>query len=107
MIGDATSTGPILMGFSAFMSSPQIMEKPLADKAREPRRPPAMTVTALIVAAGKGERAGGGVPKQFRLIGGKPILRWAVEALIQHPAVQSTRVVIGEGQEQQAATALN
>ena len=41
-----------------------------------------MTVTALIVAAGKGERAGGGVPKQYRLLGGKPVLRWAVEALI-------------------------
>ena len=66
-----------------------------------------MTVTALIVAAGKGERAGGGVPKQFRAIGGKPVLRWAVEALIGHPAVQSTRVVIGEGQQEQAAAALD
>ena len=27
---------------------------------------------ALIVAAGRGERAGGGVPKQFRLLAGKP-----------------------------------
>ena len=39
-----------------------------------------MTVTALIVAAGKGERLGGDVPKQYRPIGGKPVLRWAVEA---------------------------
>ena len=59
-----------------------------------------MTLTALIVAAGKGERAGGGVPKQFRAIGGKPVLRWAVESLIRHPAVQSTRVVIGENQQE-------
>ncbi|HEX3677027.1 MAG TPA: bifunctional 2-C-methyl-D-erythritol 4-phosphate cytidylyltransferase/2-C-methyl-D-erythritol 2,4-cyclodiphosphate synthase [Sphingomicrobium sp.] len=65
-----------------------------------------MTVTALIVAAGKGERAGGGVPKQFRLLGGKPVLRWAVESLIRHPAVQSTRVVIGQGQQEQANAAL-
>jgi 2-C-methyl-D-erythritol 4-phosphate cytidylyltransferase / 2-C-methyl-D-erythritol 2,4-cyclodiphosphate synthase len=65
-----------------------------------------MTVTALIVAAGKGERAGGGVPKQFRLLGGKPMLRWAVEALIRHPAVQETRVVIGKGQQESATTAL-
>jgi len=65
-----------------------------------------MTVTALIVAAGKGERAGGGVPKQYRLLGGKPVLRWAVESLIRHPAVQSTRVVIGHGQEKLAAEAL-
>jgi 2-C-methyl-D-erythritol 4-phosphate cytidylyltransferase/2-C-methyl-D-erythritol 2,4-cyclodiphosphate synthase len=65
-----------------------------------------MTVTAIIVAAGKGERAGGGVPKQFRVVGGKPVLRWAAEALIRHPAVQSVRVVIGKGQEEQAAAAL-
>ena len=47
-----------------------------------------MTVTALIVAAGKGERLGGDVPKQYRLLGGKPVLRWAVEALVGHPAIE-------------------
>jgi 2-C-methyl-D-erythritol 4-phosphate cytidylyltransferase/2-C-methyl-D-erythritol 2,4-cyclodiphosphate synthase len=66
-----------------------------------------MTTTALIVAAGKGERAGGRVPKQFRLLGGRPVLRWAVESLIRHPAVQSTRVVIAEGQQASAAEALD
>ncbi len=44
-----------------------------------------MTVTALIVAAGKGERLGGDVPKQYRTIGGKPVLRWAAEAMARHP----------------------
>jgi 2-C-methyl-D-erythritol 4-phosphate cytidylyltransferase/2-C-methyl-D-erythritol 2,4-cyclodiphosphate synthase len=65
-----------------------------------------MTVTALIVAAGKGERLGGGVPKQFRMLGGKPVLRWAVECLIRHPAVRSIRVVIGKGQQELAKAAL-
>jgi 2-C-methyl-D-erythritol 4-phosphate cytidylyltransferase/2-C-methyl-D-erythritol 2,4-cyclodiphosphate synthase len=65
-----------------------------------------MSVTTLIVAAGKGERAGGGVPKQYRMIGGKPMLRWAAESLIGHPAVQSTRVVIGQDQEREATAAL-
>jgi 2-C-methyl-D-erythritol 4-phosphate cytidylyltransferase/2-C-methyl-D-erythritol 2,4-cyclodiphosphate synthase len=65
-----------------------------------------MTTTALIVAAGKGERLGGGIPKQYRPLGGKAVLRWAVESLIRHPAVQSTRVVIGRGQQDQAAVAL-
>src|SRR5690348_10839572 len=65
-----------------------------------------MSVTALIVAAGKGERLGGGVPKQYRMLGGKPVLRWAVEWLISHPAVRSTRVVIGSGQQELAAAAL-
>src|SRR3954453_7954916 len=65
-----------------------------------------MTVTALIVAAGKGERLGGGVPKQYRMLGGKPVLRWAVEALVRHPAITATRVVIGPGQQEHAQRAL-
>ena len=65
-----------------------------------------MATTALIVAAGKGERVGGGMPKQFRLLGGKSVLRWAVESLVGHPAVQSTRIVIAEGQQANAAVAL-
>ena len=66
-----------------------------------------MTVTALIVAAGKGERLGGAVPKQYRLLGGKPVLRWAVESLISHPAVRAARVVIGDGQEALAKASLD
>jgi 2-C-methyl-D-erythritol 4-phosphate cytidylyltransferase/2-C-methyl-D-erythritol 2,4-cyclodiphosphate synthase len=65
-----------------------------------------LTTTALIVAAGKGERLGGGLPKQYRLLGGKPVLRWAVESLIRHPAVQRARVVIGKGHQELAAAAL-
>ena len=66
-----------------------------------------MTVTALIVAAGKGERLGGDIPKQFRPIGGKPVLRWAVEALIQHPRVDAVRVVVGAGQQELASESLH
>ena len=66
-----------------------------------------MTTTALIVAAGSGSRMGGLVPKQFRLLGGKPVLRWAVDALSRHPAIRSTRVVVGKGQEESAAAALD
>jgi 2-C-methyl-D-erythritol 4-phosphate cytidylyltransferase/2-C-methyl-D-erythritol 2,4-cyclodiphosphate synthase len=66
-----------------------------------------MTVTALIVAAGRGSRIGGGVPKQFLPIAGKPVLRWAVEALRDHPAIAATRVVVGMGQEAQAEAALS
>jgi len=65
-----------------------------------------MSVTALIVAAGKGERLGGDVPKQFRMLAGKPVLRWAVEPFMRHPAVREVRVVVGGGQEQPASEAL-
>ncbi|CAA9490030.1 MAG: 2-C-methyl-D-erythritol 2,4-cyclodiphosphate synthase [uncultured Sphingomonas sp.] len=66
-----------------------------------------MPVTALIVAAGKGERLGGDVPKQYRPLGGKSVLRRSVEALIGHPRVDAVRVVIGAGQEQLAGAALD
>ena len=40
-----------------------------------------MTPAAVIVAAGSGDRAGGDIPKQYRRLLGKPVLRWSVEAL--------------------------
>lgn len=49
---------------------------------------------------------GGGVPKQYRLLAGKPVLRRAVEALARHPAVNVVRVVVGEGQLELASAAL-
>ena len=73
----------------------------MAGKARA-----VMTISAIIVAAGSGQRLGG-TPKQFRLLGGKPVLRWSVEALARHPAVRRTRVVIGKGQQELAAAALD
>ena len=65
-----------------------------------------MTTTALIVAAGKGERVGG-LPKQYRLLFGKPVLRRAVEALACHPTIAKVRVVVGAGQHDLAKEALS
>lgn len=42
-----------------------------------------MSVAALIVAAGRGERAGGEIPKQYMSLLGRPVLRWSVEAMAQ------------------------
>jgi 2-C-methyl-D-erythritol 4-phosphate cytidylyltransferase/2-C-methyl-D-erythritol 2,4-cyclodiphosphate synthase len=41
-----------------------------------------MTRAAVIVAAGRGVRAGGSLPKQYRLLAAKPVLRWSVEAML-------------------------
>src|SRR6476659_738773 len=49
---------------------------------------------------------GGEIPKQFRMLGGKPVLRWAVEALARHPAIRSIRVVIDTGHQERAVAAL-
>lgn len=65
-----------------------------------------MSVTAIIVAAGSSERLGGGLPKQFRLLGGKSVLAHAVDALANHPAIAAVRVVIAAGQEEDAREAL-
>ncbi|MEA3034475.1 MAG: 2-C-methyl-D-erythritol 4-phosphate cytidylyltransferase, partial [Sphingomonadales bacterium] len=53
---------------------------------------------ALIVAAGSGTRAGGGVPKQYRRLGGKTVLAHAVDHL-RRVGADDIRVVIGPGQE--------
>ena len=49
---------------------------------------------ALIVAAGRGERFGGGGPKQYALLAGRPLLRWSVEGLLAHPAIAVAMCVI-------------
>ena len=65
-----------------------------------------MSVMAVIVAGGSGLRAGGGLPKQYQLVGGKPVIRWTLEAFLTHPLVGRVQTVIGQGHEAlfQAAT---
>lgn len=53
-----------------------------------------MTTAALIVAAGRGSRAGGEKPKQYQMLGGKPLLRYSLETLLGHAAVARVAVVI-------------
>src|SRR5271169_636497 len=64
-------------------------------------------VAAVIVAAGRGERAGGGIPKQYRDIAGEPMIRPTLRALLNHPSVGVVQPVIGGGDEEafRAATA--
>ena len=50
---------------------------------------------ALIVAGGRGVRAGGDVPKQYQKLNGKSVLRRTVEAFLQHEHIHHLRVVIG------------
>jgi 2-C-methyl-D-erythritol 4-phosphate cytidylyltransferase/2-C-methyl-D-erythritol 2,4-cyclodiphosphate synthase len=61
-----------------------------------------MTFVAIVVAAGTGSRAGGN--KQWRLLGGKPVLRWSVEAFLAAGA--EVVVVTAPGAQDQAAEAL-
>lgn len=56
--------------------------------------PPAPHCVALIVAAGHGTRAGEGLPKQYRSMGGKPVLRRTIEAFLGLADVDFVQVVI-------------
>jgi len=65
-----------------------------------------LPTAAIIVAAGTGSRSGGDIPKQYRSVAGKPMLRHSVEAFASHNAVTTIIVVIGKGQQQQAEAAI-
>jgi len=49
---------------------------------------------ALIVAAGRGHRFGGPMPKQYRTLGGRPLLRYCLAAFARHPDIAAVRAVI-------------
>ena len=49
---------------------------------------------AIIVGAGRGHRFGGDIPKQYRLLGGVPVLRRTVSAFLSHPDIDAVRPVI-------------
>jgi len=60
---------------------------------------PSQQTHALIVAAGVGTRSGLDLPKQFELIGGKPMVLHSVERLSSHPDIDQVWVVVAAGQE--------
>lgn len=61
-----------------------------------PSSHPSPSATAVvIVAAGRGERAGqADGPKQYRPVGGQPVIRRTVEAFLAHPAIGAIAVAI-------------
>ncbi len=83
-----------------------------------------MTTAAIIVAAGRGTRAGGGVPKQWRPLNGRRVLDWTLAAfqsasidhlvLVLHPEdheawneFAAKPVILAEGGAERAASVLN
>ena len=66
---------------------------------------PLPSFAAIVVAAGKGLRAGQPVPKQFALWRGKPVVRYSVESLLEAGA-SPVVVMIPEGGEQLLSNAL-
>ncbi|MEM6888876.1 MAG: 2-C-methyl-D-erythritol 4-phosphate cytidylyltransferase [Pseudomonadota bacterium] len=52
-----------------------------------------MKIAAVIVAAGRGTRAGGGLPKQWRSLAGQTSVAFAVSAFEKHPDVSQVVLV--------------
>jgi 2-C-methyl-D-erythritol 4-phosphate cytidylyltransferase/2-C-methyl-D-erythritol 2,4-cyclodiphosphate synthase len=55
-----------------------------------------MVTAALIVAAGRGTRAAGQVPKQYAPLAAEPVLAHTLRAFLDHPAVTLALVAIAE-----------
>lgn len=62
---------------------------------------------ALIVAAGRGHRVGGPLPKQYRELAGHPVLFHTVQAFASHPAIDAIRAVIHPDDDPLYRTALS
>jgi 2-C-methyl-D-erythritol 4-phosphate cytidylyltransferase/2-C-methyl-D-erythritol 2,4-cyclodiphosphate synthase len=51
-------------------------------------------IAAVVVAGGRGERAGGDLPKQYRPLLGEPVIRRTLRVFLEHPAIGMVQPVI-------------
>ncbi|HTT93940.1 MAG TPA: 2-C-methyl-D-erythritol 4-phosphate cytidylyltransferase [Solirubrobacterales bacterium] len=56
-------------------------------------------MTAVIAAAGSGERLGAGGPKAFVPLAGRPMIAWSLDACLACPAVAGVVVAVPDGHE--------
>lgn len=50
-------------------------------------------IAAIVLASGSGVRLGGDIPKQFRLLGGKPVFLHSLETFDRHPRIERILLV--------------
>lgn len=53
-----------------------------------------MKVLAIVVAAGRGNRAGFGLAKQYVPLSGRPLIAWAIEPFCEHAGIEAVLPVI-------------
>jgi len=53
-----------------------------------------MTTAAIIVAAGRGTRVGGDLPKQWQVLGDRPVATYAMARFAAHPAIAQLVLVV-------------
>ena len=81
------------------------MPKSSLDIAARADETDGMEFAGVIVAGGAGQRAGSGPAKQWRLLAGRPVLRWSVEAFLSAGAMDVV-VVTPAGDKAQVDRAL-
>jgi 2-C-methyl-D-erythritol 4-phosphate cytidylyltransferase/2-C-methyl-D-erythritol 2,4-cyclodiphosphate synthase len=55
-------------------------------------------VAAVVVAAGRGERAGGGLPKQYRTLGGVPVVRQVLDRFCGAAGIDFVQPVVAQSE---------
>lgn len=63
-----------------------------------------MNIAAVIVAAGRGQRAGGDLPKQWQALGGRPVLAHTLDAVRRVPGLEAIALVIHPDDRARAET---
>jgi 2-C-methyl-D-erythritol 4-phosphate cytidylyltransferase/2-C-methyl-D-erythritol 2,4-cyclodiphosphate synthase len=53
-------------------------------------------IGVILLAGGRGSRAGFARPKQLEALGGKPVLRWSLDAFAAHPAISAGVLVAND-----------
>ncbi|MEQ9693331.1 bifunctional 2-C-methyl-D-erythritol 4-phosphate cytidylyltransferase/2-C-methyl-D-erythritol 2,4-cyclodiphosphate synthase [Shimia sp. SDUM112013] len=53
-----------------------------------------LSIAAVIVAAGRGTRAGAGLPKQWRPLAGRRVADWTIDAFLHHPQISHVIAVV-------------
>lgn len=64
------------------------------------------SIIAIIVAAGRGERAGAGGPKQYRPLAGRAVLHHTAAAFLRHPEIDAVRIIIHRDDTEYYAAAM-
>ena len=71
----------------------------------EPGQVMAVRVAAVVVAAGRGTRSGLDFPKQYKVLGGSPMVRASLRVFTEHPAVDLVLPVIHPDDSERFAAA--
>ena len=60
--------------------------------------PPSLSprIAVILLAGGRGSRAGFAQPKQLEMLGSKPVLRWSLDAFAAHPAISAGVLVAND-----------